>query len=157
MPEHAYNCSTTSVLQMSQVWVTHPLVDGLQRWRERPSRRLPTLSSRERCVYGLRTRESLFSNTKPTRPASHPPTRLASASSSGFGSEMRMNGTSIVFRSTLWRPAFAAPPHPYPQSHLRFTADANGGRVDAAIYTVIVCSDSELAIVSCTVVRGGGE
>jgi len=42
MPEHTYNCSTTSVLQMSQVWVTHPLVDGSQRWRERPSRRLPT-------------------------------------------------------------------------------------------------------------------
>ncbi|KAF8182801.1 hypothetical protein K438DRAFT_1937707 [Mycena galopus ATCC 62051] len=82
-----------------------------------------------------------------------------------------MNGTGVIFRLTSWRLAFAAPAHPYPQSRLfdaerrqrsaasaqraRLTADAKGGRVDAAVYTVIVCSESELAIVSCTVVRGG--
>ncbi|KAJ7366425.1 hypothetical protein DFH08DRAFT_797408 [Mycena albidolilacea] len=53
----------------SQVWVTHPLVDGLQWWRA-PESAAPGLKPRERRVYGLRTCEPLFSNLKPMRPAS---------------------------------------------------------------------------------------
>jgi hypothetical protein len=62
------------------VWVTHPLVDGLQRWRA-PESAAPGLKPRERCVHGLRTRESLFSNLKSMRPASQwsPPRGLHTA------------------------------------------------------------------------------
>jgi hypothetical protein len=62
------------------VWVTHPLVDGLQRWRA-PESAAPSLKPRERYVYGLRTRESLFSNLKPARPTSQwsPPRGLHTA------------------------------------------------------------------------------
>ncbi|KAJ7814704.1 hypothetical protein B0H14DRAFT_3476857 [Mycena olivaceomarginata] len=70
MPEHACNCSTASVLQTPQVWVIQPLVDGLQRWWA-PESAAPNLTPRERCVCGLRTRESLFSNLKLARPALH--------------------------------------------------------------------------------------
>ncbi|KAJ7712003.1 hypothetical protein B0H14DRAFT_3524222 [Mycena olivaceomarginata] len=49
----------------SQVWVTHPLVDGLQRWRA-PESAAPSLKPREHCVYGLRTPEEGIRNDPST-------------------------------------------------------------------------------------------
>ncbi|KAJ7799088.1 hypothetical protein B0H14DRAFT_2617366 [Mycena olivaceomarginata] len=43
----------------SQVRVTHPLVNGLQRWWA-PESAAPSLKPRERCVYGLRTPRCLY-------------------------------------------------------------------------------------------------
>ncbi|KAJ7355474.1 hypothetical protein DFH08DRAFT_803484 [Mycena albidolilacea] len=60
----------------SQVWVTHPLVDGLQRWQA-PESAAPSLKPCKRYVYGLHARESLFSNLKPARPASQRGSRRA--------------------------------------------------------------------------------
>ncbi|KAF8159116.1 hypothetical protein K438DRAFT_1942488 [Mycena galopus ATCC 62051] len=97
-----------------------------------------------------------------------PPPRAASLSSFAFDSEMRMNGTGIVFRSTPWRLAFAAPPYPHPCSCMsavgvsqltqsegsasQFTRSEGGSQ-----FTRSESGDGELVVISRAVIRRGGE